>query len=225
MIEKEEKFLREELRNFDQVPENVLEWLCMVGRRLSWNRTDFRVYMAITKSQKDMAFFDNLKLNPNMSYYVVSESREFLEKFRVYYTVYGAKKTSDYIKFTKKIMLNMYVRQIEDPEFSINNMILSGRRLLVYCHNKNNYVSDKQQAWIQGSLFSSDICDRLLNGNRLLILAEYNVKEIDEIVGVYRIVKIHIGKNDLTNHGMYLMNNSVVHKNDGKSNANDIEEG
>lgn len=210
MIEVEEKFLREIIANFDKLPENKQDWFAMVGRRLAWNEQDFRTYLKIIQSDKDVKFFGGLKLKPNMSYYVVAESREALEKFRIYYTVHGAKTFEDFIRFTQKIFLNTYVEQTSNPNCDINDMVLSGKRLLVYCHKNNKYVSDKQQAWIQGNLFCSDVCDRLIKGHKVLILAEYNIKELDDILGDIKLLKINISKTDLTNHGLYTLKNNVA---------------
>ena len=203
MSETEKNKLRKVFSDFDTYPTSKQDWLCEVCRRLSWKLQDLRTYVAIDKTPKDKRFFEKLKLNANMSYYVVSSNREFLEKFRVYFTVYGVKNRFDYIIFTKRVSLNDYKKAIDNKDFSIDELVMDSKRLLVYCHKNNSYISDRQQASVQGNLFCSDICDRLLADSKVLILAEYKIDEIENIIGQMRLTKVVIGDNDLTHHGLY----------------------
>lgn len=206
MSESEVEKIRNYIGGFDNLSPNMQDWTITVAKRLKWNRKDLATYQAIVSSPKDMAFFSNLKLKANKSYYVVSNQWEFLEKFRVYYKVFGIKNTNDYIEFTNKVFLSTYEKALDDEDFNIDRMVVSNKRLLVYCHKNNNYVSDKQKAWIQGNLFASDICDRLINGSKVLILAEYEVNEIETLVGRMPLTKIKIGDSDLKHHGLYAEN-------------------
>ena len=159
--------LRKVIKNFDDLPYNLQYWLDKVVNRVERKEQDFRTYLAMSKSAKDMKFLDGLKLKENMSYYVVSERREFLEKFRVYMQVCVPKDVSDFIVFSDKVFLNSYVRQVNEDKYSIEDMLLSHRRLQVYCH-KNNHMTDKQTAWIQGNLFASDICLFLMKSKKFI---------------------------------------------------------
>ena len=195
------KLLKKVIKNYDDLPQNLKYWLDKVVNRTDHNESDLRTYLAMSKSNKDMAFFESLKLKKNLSYYVVSEQREFLEKFRVYLQVCVPKDVNDFISFSDKVFLNSYVRQVNDEKFNINEMLLSHRRLQVYCH-KNNHMTDKQSAWVQGNL-----CDRLIRGNKVLILAEYKVDEVEELLKSFPLKKIEIRNNDLTLQGLYKVNN------------------
>ena len=194
--------LRKVIKNFDDLPYNLQYWLDKVVNRVERKEQDFRTYIAMSKSAKDMKFLDGLKLKENMSYYVVSERREFLEKFRVYMQVCVPKDVSDFIVFSDKVFLNSYVRQVNEDKYSIEDMLLSHRRLQVYCH-KNNHMTDKQTAWIQGNLFASDICDRLIRGSKILILSEYEVSEVEDLLRTFKLQKVKIGDNDMQFHGLY----------------------
>lgn len=197
-----EKMLRKVIKGYDNLSDNMKLWLDRVSNRLERNEQDFRTYLALSRSNKDMDFFDNLKLISDMSYYVVAPKREYLEKFRIYYQVYGPKNVNDLIFFSNKVFLNTYVRQTNETNFNIDEMVVSNRRLQVYCHANNN-MTDKQSAWIQGNLFASDICDRIIKGNRVLILSEYKVDEIEALLQSIRLKKIAINDNDLQFHGLY----------------------
>ena len=70
--------LKKVIKNFDELPYNVQYWLDKVVNRVERREQDFRTYLAMSKSPKDMKFLNSLKLKENMSYYVVSERREFL---------------------------------------------------------------------------------------------------------------------------------------------------
>ena len=194
--------LRKVIKNFDDLPYNLQYWLDKVVNRVERKEQDFRTYLAMSKSAKDMKFLDGLKLKENMSYYVVSERREFLEKFRVYMQVCVPKDVSDFIEFSDKVFLNSYVRQVNEDKYSIEDMLLSHRRLQVYCH-KNNHMTDKQTAWIQGNLFASDICDRLIRGSKILILSEYEVSEVEDLLRTFKLQKVKISDNDMQFHGLY----------------------
>lgn len=194
--------LRKVIKNFDELPYNVQYWLDKVVNRVERKEQDFRTYLAMSKSAKDMKFLNSLKLKENMSYYVVSDRREFLEKFRVYMQVCVPKDVSDFIVFSDKVFLNSYVRQVNEDKYSIEDMLLSHRRLQVYCH-KNNHMTDKQTAWIQGNLFASDICDRLIRGSKILILSEYEVAEVEDLLRTFKLQKVKIGDNDMQFHGLY----------------------
>ena len=65
--------LRKVIKNFDDLPYNLQYWLDKVVNRVERKEQDFRTYLAMSKSAKDMKFLDGLKLKENMSYYVVSE--------------------------------------------------------------------------------------------------------------------------------------------------------
>lgn len=194
--------LRRTIKNYDELPNNTKFWLDVVVNRVGRNEQDFKTYLAMSKSNKDMTFLSNLKLNGDMSYYVVSDRREYLEKFRIYMQVCVPKTVNDYISFSDKVFLNTYVKQVHDDKFNIDEMIISRRRLQVYCH-KNNHMTDKQTAWIQGNLFTSDICDRLIRGSRILILSEYEVPEVEDLLRSFKLRKIKITEGSMNFHGLY----------------------
>jgi hypothetical protein len=194
--------LRKVIGNYDNLTDNTKAWLENVVNRLERNEQDLRTYLAMVKSDKDMSFLNSLKLTKDMSYYVVSDRREFLEKFRVYMQVCVPKTFNDYISFTEKVFLNTYVRQVNDDKFNIDELILSRKRLQIYCH-KNNHMTDKQTAWIQGNLFTSDVCDRLIRGSKLLILSEYPLDEVEDMLSSFKLRKIVIKKNDMKLHNLY----------------------
>lgn len=199
------KLLRKVIKKYDELPYNVKNWLDKVVNRVSRNEQDLRTYLAMSKSQKDMNFFNSLNLKSDMSYYVVSSKREFLEKFRVYMQVCSPKHLDDLVLYSDKVFLNTYVRQVKEEKFDIDEMIVANRRLQIYCH-KNNNMTDKQSAWIQGNLVASDICDRIIRGNKILVLSEYPVEEVDDLVGTIMLRKIVINDNDLQFHGLYNLN-------------------
>lgn len=64
-------------------------------------------------------------------------------------------------------------------------------------------MTDKQTAWIQGNLFASDICDRLIRGSKILILSEYEVSEVEDLLKTFKLQKIRIRANDMKLHGLY----------------------
>lgn len=220
--ESEVERIKKYVPNYDSCSPGMQDWLIVVAKRLRWSKKDFLTFDRIISTPKDRRFFESLDLKANRSYYVVSNQWEFLEKFRVYYKVEGIKHKNDYIDFTSKVLLSAYEKQINNDDFNIDSMVVSNKRLLVYCHKNNNYMSDKQQAWIQGNLFASDICDRLIKGNKVLILSEYDVSEIDSLVGRMPLVKIKIGDNDLTHHGLYNALYSPKLDNDDKMNGEKI---
>lgn len=203
MNEQERRRMNHAIEGFNELPLGKQNWLCEVARRLRWNEEDFRTYLCIDNSARDKKFFDSLNLEYNMSYYVVSDKQEFLEKFRVYYLTNITSKREGKVFFTKRVVLNDYIKVVDDPNYSMSELTLDNKRLLVYCHKNNCYVTDKQQAWVQGNLFCSDICDRLLSGEKLLILAEYPIREIEDILGQMKLIKVLINKDDLVTHGLY----------------------
>lgn len=216
MNETHEDILCSLVKDYHNQKQEMKDWLNIVGQRLTWNKEDMHTFLRLTK--KDKAYLKSLDLVPNMSYYVVAPKREYLEKFRVYYTVRGPKTWNDYIAFTQKVFLSSYEKQIDNFDFKIDSLVVAQQRLLVYCHKNNNYVSDKQAAWIQGNLFSSDICDRLIQGNRVLILSEYDVKELDNLVGTLRLTKIAININKMDYQGIY---DNTAAKKKPTTNSND----
>ena len=203
MNELERRRMNHAIEGFNELPLGKQNWLCEVARRLRWNKDDFAAYLAIDNSSRDKKFFESLKLEYNMSYYVVSEKQEFLEKFRVYYLTNVTSKREGNVFFTKRVFLNDYVKVVDDPNYSMSELTLDNKRLFVYCHKNNRYVTDKQQAWVQGNLFCSDVCDRLLSGEKLLILAEYPIQEIEDILSQMKLIKVAINNNDLITHGLY----------------------
>ena len=64
-------------------------------------------------------------------------------------------------------------------------------------------MTDKQTAWIQGNLFASDICDRLIRGSKILILSEYEVAEVEDLLRTFKLQKVKIGDYDMQFHGLY----------------------
>ena len=114
----------------------------------------------------------------------------------------GDKESGKNNAFSNKVFLNSYIKEVNDDQFKIDEMIISRKRLQVYCH-KNNHMTDKQTAWVQGNLFASDICDRLIRGSKILILAEYDVEEIDNLLDSFKLRKIKIKDNDMEVHGLY----------------------
>lgn len=201
--------LRKVIKNYDNLPQNVQYWMNKVVNRVDRCEQDLRTYLALSKSVKDMNYLNSLKLQSDMSYYVVADKREHLEKFRIYLQVCVPKGVNDFIAFSDKVFLNSYVRQVNDEKYNIDDMIISHRRLQVYCH-KNNHMTDKQTAWIQGNLFASDLCDRMIKGSKVLILSEYDLPEVDNLLTSFKLRKINIKNNDMELHGLYNVKGQVI---------------